>query len=170
MESTQGTSRLYKVSELFEPKENIRDLRLPILQWVGPPGSYRPGSIEGRFLTLLGLRAFPSVPELIGMMASEDQELRQKSMTYFIANHHINGYVNFEVGSSTKAFLPLQGDEKRVVSPVECFTNEKCAILGFSILRRELQLHANVSATYILFSPQILIECHRNLASQWILP
>jgi hypothetical protein len=151
MESTQGTARLYRISELFEPRDSIRDLRLPILQWAGPPGSYRPGSNEGRFLTLLGLRAFPSVPEIIDMMASDDVELRQKSMTYFIANHHINGYANFEVGSSAKAFLPLQGDDKRLVSPAECFTNEKCAVLGFSILKRELQIHANVSCMVSLF-------------------
>jgi hypothetical protein len=144
LEATQGTARLYRVSELFEPKDTLRDLRLPILQWPGPPGSYRPGSLEGRFLALLGIRAYPSVPEIIDMMTSEDLALRAKSMTYFIANHHINGYAAFEVGSSKKSFLPLQGDEKRLVSPAECFTNERCAVLGFSILRKELHMHANV--------------------------
>jgi hypothetical protein len=144
LEATQGTARLYRVSELFEPKDALRDLRLPILQWPGPPGSYRPGSLEGRFLTLLGIRAFPSVPELIDMMASDDLALRGKSMIYFIANHHINGYGVFDVGSSKQSFLPLQGDESRLVSPAECFTNERCAVLGFSILKRDLHIHANV--------------------------
>jgi len=143
MEATQGSARLYRVSEIFEPKDALRNLGLPILQWPGPPGSYRPGSLEGRFLTLLGIRAFPSVPELIDMMASEDATSREKSMIYFISNHHINGYAAFEVGSSTKSFLPLQGDDKRLVSPAECFTNHECAVLGFSILRRELHNHAN---------------------------
>jgi len=145
MESTQGTAKLYKVSELFEPKSELRALRLPILQWAGPPGSYRPGSNEGRFLSLLGVRAFPSVPELIDMMASDDPEHRIVAMTYFISTHHINGYANFEVGSSTKKFLPLQGDHNRLVSPAECFTNERCAVLGFNTLSRELNIHANVS-------------------------
>jgi hypothetical protein len=143
MEATQGSARLYRVSEIFEPKDALRNLGLPILQWPGPPGSYRPGSLEGRFLTLLGIRAFPSVPELIDMMASEDAASREKSMIYFISNHHLNGYAAFEVGSSTKSFLPLQGDDKRLVSPAECFTNHECAVLGFSILRRELHNHAN---------------------------
>jgi hypothetical protein len=143
MEPTQGTARLYRVSELYEPKEALRDLCLPILQWPGPPGSYRPGSIEGRFLSLLGIRSYPSVPELIDMMAGEDDGLRWKAMNYFIGNHHVNGYASFEVGSSAKSFLPLQGDENRLVSPAECFTNEKCAVLGFSILRKELHIHAN---------------------------
>jgi len=143
MESTQSSAKLYRISELYEPRDALRDLRLPILQWAGPPGSYRPGSNEGRFLTMLGLRSCPSVPELIEMMASTDYELRWKAMNYFIANHHINGYAAFEVGSASRSFLPLQGDEKRLVSPAECFTNEKCAVLGFSILKRELHTHAN---------------------------
>jgi hypothetical protein len=66
-------------------------------------------------------------------------------MLYFISNHHINGYAAFEVGSSAKSFLPLEGDEKRLVSPAECFTNLECAVLGFSILKKELHMHANVS-------------------------
>ncbi|KAH8821460.1 hypothetical protein F5884DRAFT_867485 [Xylogone sp. PMI_703] len=143
LEPTKGTNRLYRVSELFEPKDSLRELGLPILQWPGPPGSYRPGSTEGRFLSLLGLRAYPSVPELIDMMSSSDSALREKSMTYFIANHHINGYAGFNVGSATKPFLPLQGDEKRLVTPSECFINERSSILGFSILRKDLHVHAN---------------------------
>lgn len=143
LEPTQGSSRLYRVSELFEPKDTLRDLRLPVIQWPGPPGSYRPGSVEGRFLTLLGIRAFPSVPELIGLMASDDHTLRVKSLNYFISNHHNNGYASFDVSASSKSFLPLQGDPARLVSPVECFTNERCAVLGFNILIKELQPHAN---------------------------
>lgn len=144
-ENALGTARLYKVSELFEPKDSLRSLRLPILQWPGQPGNYRPGSLEGRFLSSLGLRAHPSVPELIDMMASSDIELRNRAMTYFIANHHINGYAAFDIFSSTKAFLPLLGDEKRLVSPAECFINEKSAVLGFNILARQLHTHANVN-------------------------
>lgn len=143
MESTKGTERLYKISELYEPKDALRDLRLPILQWPGPPGSYRPSSKEGFLLNTLGIRSAPSVPELVKMMSSADLEHREKARTYFIANHHINGYANFAIGSSSKAFLPLEGDEKRLVSPAECFTNQNCSVLGFSILKKDLQLHAN---------------------------
>ena len=147
-ESSQGTARMYRVSELFEPKDNLRSLGLPLLQWPGPPGSYRPGSNEGRFLSLLGLRAFPSVPELVDMMTSDNVGLRNKAMTYFIANHHINGYATFDLSATEKAFLPLQGDAGRLVSPAGCFTNDRCAVLGFSILMRELHVHANVSMPF----------------------
>ncbi|KAL2067761.1 hypothetical protein VTL71DRAFT_15857 [Oculimacula yallundae] len=142
LEPTQGTARLYRVSELFEPKDSLRELSLPIIQWPGPPGSYRPNSVEGRFLALLGLRTHPAVPELIDMMSSTNETLRAKSMNYFISNHHINGYAAFDLHQSNKPFLPLQGSN-RLVTPSQCFTNERCVVLGFSTLRRDLSMHAN---------------------------
>ena len=141
-ESTQGTSKRYKISELFEPKDSLRSLGLPILQWSGK-GEYRPGSQEGRFLTSLGLRAFPSVVELVEMMASDDLAMRGRAMTYFIANHSLNGYASFNLGGTKTAFLPVQGDEKRLVIPAQCFTNEKSALLGFNVLQQPLVMHAN---------------------------
>ncbi|KHO00285.1 Neutral zinc metallopeptidase [Metarhizium album ARSEF 1941] len=142
MEPTEATKSLYQVCELFEPKEALRALRLPILQWPGPPGSFRASSPEGRFLTALGLRAFPSVPELVEMMASKDEALRTSSMTYFIANHHINRYGVFNMSEARKAILPLQGSTQ-LVAPSACFTNERAAVLGFHIFKRDLHDHAN---------------------------
>ncbi|KAK2628711.1 hypothetical protein QTJ16_001814 [Diplocarpon rosae] len=143
MEPTVGSTKLYRVSELFEPKDSLRELRLPIIQWPGPPGSFRPASVEGRFLASLGLRTQPSVSELIDLMASGDPEMRSKSMSYFVSNHHLNNYGQFDLHQSNKAFLPLQGETGRLVSPSQCFTNERCSILGFSILSRGLIPHAN---------------------------
>ncbi|KAF4824404.1 hypothetical protein CGCSCA5_v001098 [Colletotrichum siamense] len=142
MEPTKGSTQLYKVSELFEPKDTLRVLQLPILQWPGPPGSFRANSNEGRFLVILGLRPYPSVPEVVEMMCSKDAELRTCAMTYFIANHHINGYGSFNLADSRRPFLPLQ-NENRLVTPAACFTNEGAAILGFDILKKELHVHAN---------------------------
>ncbi|KAL2760855.1 hypothetical protein ACRALDRAFT_1045993 [Sodiomyces alcalophilus JCM 7366] len=143
LEPTKGTKQLYKVSDLYEPKDTLRALGLPLLQWPGPPGSFRISSIEGRFLVKLGLRQYPSAPELVEMMVGTDEERRVQAMTYFIANHHINGYGAFNLAASPKAFLPIQGNEKRLVPPSACFTNEAAAILGFDILRRDLHPHAN---------------------------
>lgn len=141
-ESTKATSELFRVSELFEPNDSIRDLKLPVIHWPGPPGSFRARSTEGSFLSSLGLRAYPSVPELINLMGSEDLILGKKAMYYFISNHHANRYGSFDVGTTTKKFLPVQG-EKIHVSPVECYTNENCSMLGFKILKKELVPHAN---------------------------
>lgn len=141
-ESTQASSQLFKVSELFEPNSELRELGLPLLQWPGPPGSFRASSKEGRFLTTLGLRPHPAVPELIELMASADASCRDKARIYLIKYHHINGYGAFDIGSSNKAIMPLQ-NAKQLVPPSACYTNEKASILGFHILARDLHPHAN---------------------------
>ena len=144
MESTKASEKMHRVSELFEPKDSLRALGLPILQWPGPPGSFRPSSPEARFLALLGLRAFPSVPELVEMMSSKDESLRVSAMTYFIANHHSNRYASFDLRESRKAIMPLQGSSQ-LVTPSSCFINERASVLGFNVLRKDLHEHANVS-------------------------
>ncbi|TPX10907.1 uncharacterized protein E0L32_008113 [Thyridium curvatum] len=142
MESTKPTSQLFKVSELFEPQEPLRTLGLPLLQWPGPPGSYRKGSPEGLFLVSLGLRSAPSVAELLEMMADKDPTVRKNSMSYFISNHHTNGYASFNIGGFNKPILPLMGKMDTLVTPSACYTNERAAILGFNILAQGLHPHA----------------------------
>lgn len=143
MEATEASSQLYKVSELFEPKSDLRELGLPLLQWPGPPGSFRPASKEGRFLSSLGLRPHPAVPELIELMASSDSLRRDKAMSYFIKFHNLNGYAAFDIGGTNKPIMPLQGNAKQLVPPSACYTNEQASVLGFNILARDLHVHAN---------------------------
>lgn len=146
MEPTKASEKLYKVSELFEPKDTLRTMRLPIIQWPGPPGSYRASSPEARFLAMLGLGPYPSVPELVDMMSSKDEALRVSAMTYFISNHHSNQYGSFNLSDSRKAIMPLQGSSS-LVQPSACYTNERASVLGFRILRKDLHDHAVVGNT-----------------------
>lgn len=143
MEATKGSNQLFKVSELFEPNDALRALHLPILHWPGPPGSFRPSGVEARFLTSLGLRPHPAVPELVDMMASEDPAMRTQARTYFIANHHINNYASFNIAATKKAILPIQGNEKLLVAPSECYVDNGAAVLGFNVFEKSLQVHAN---------------------------
>ncbi|KAL7625136.1 hypothetical protein AAE478_004350 [Parahypoxylon ruwenzoriense] len=140
LESSKASSQLYKVSELYEPKGPLRPLDVRIIQWPG--GGLRPGSPEGKFLAALGLRSYPSAPEIVDMMASSNQTLRANAMNYFITYHHTNSYAAFNIGSAPKAFLPLEGNPKQLVAPSQCFTNEAAAVLGFSILKEDLHIHA----------------------------
>ncbi|KAK4127504.1 hypothetical protein N657DRAFT_612172 [Parathielavia appendiculata] len=142
MEPTKGTTRLYRISELYEPKDSLRALGLLILQWPGPPGSFRTTSAEARFLYGLGLRPYPSVPELVNMMASPDDNLRTQAMSYFVANHHLNGYASYDLSTTDQCILPIEGKEKQLVRPSACYTNERAAVLGYNILRRDLHQHA----------------------------
>ncbi|KAI9813790.1 MAG: hypothetical protein M1827_003580 [Pycnora praestabilis] len=140
----RATSKLFTVAELFEPRDSLRSLGFPILQW---PGIYRPGTIDGRFLASLGLRAIPTVPELIEVMAKATRDanlaLRDHALTYFIANHHTNGYARFDYSTVDTPFLPLQGEDPKIlVTPTGCFTSERASVLGFPILRTDLHSHA----------------------------
>ncbi|XXG99823.1 Mediator of RNA polymerase II transcription subunit 6 [Hypoxylon texense] len=161
LEATKPSSQLYKVSELYEPKGPLRPLGLKIIQWPG--GNLRPSTPEGKFLLALGLRPYPSAPELVDMMSSSDQTLRANAMSYFISYHHSNGYAEFDVGSSSKAFLPLQGNPRQLVPPSRCFTNEAAAVLGFNILKRELHPHAPKFG--VVADPPIL-ECVERLLAK----
>ena len=61
------------------------------------------------------------------MMSGKDETLRVSSMTYFLANHQINGYGSFQLGGSPKAIMPLQGST-RLVPPSQCFYNPRASI------------------------------------------
>lgn len=138
-EFTKPSTQLYKVSELLEPNVALRPLGVKILQW---PGLYRASSAEGKFLTGLGLRAYPSAPELVELMSSPDKALREHAMRYFVSNHVNNRYGLFDIGSCGKSFLPLEGKSEALVSPGSCYTNEGASVLGFNILKKDLHEHA----------------------------
>lgn len=142
-DSLQATKERYLVSELFEPDQMLRRLKLRTLQW---PGGYRRESAEGRFLTYLGLRAAPSYTDLIHIMSTagcnQDFALREHALKYFIDHHQTKGYAQFDHSTITAAYLPIQGSEQRLATPKTVFVNEAAAILSFDILRRDLQIHA----------------------------
>ncbi|RMZ90744.1 hypothetical protein DV736_g2020, partial [Chaetothyriales sp. CBS 134916] len=136
-DETEGARR-YKVSELFEPRPELRDLGLPILSW---PGLYRSGSPEGRLLSLLGLRTVPTVEELISIMAeagaSNNLDLRDKALAYFLSHHHTHNYGVFDYSSTTTPFLPLENRPGKLGTPAECFVDPGAALLDFDILKRD---------------------------------
>ena len=134
----------YRVAELYEPNEIMRSLGLRLLQW---PGIYRPGSEEGKFLRLLGLRSTPSVAELIPMIASAasngDISQRDHILKYFVTHHAQNGYSVEETAATQIRYLPLEStDSKASVLPTQCYTNKNATILGFNVLRTDLYHYA----------------------------
>lgn len=146
--NTPGTGipseQKFKVSELFEPRPALRELGLPILEW---PGLYRSSSSEGKFLSLLGLRTVPSVLEVLNIMAfagaNGDNALRDKAINFFLSNHHSNGYANFDYSKVSIPFLPLENKPDRLSNPSNCFVDGGAALLGFDILRADLQPNAS---------------------------
>ena len=139
-----STGQRYKVTELFEPKDELRPLGVRLLQW---PGIYRSRSAEGIFLSSLGLRNYPSASELILIISnagkSGNMQLRDRALRYLVDSHYQHSYSASEIGSSTVSFLPLEGKTKETASPSNCFTNEGAILLGYDILKRDLHSHAS---------------------------
>lgn len=140
------SGRLYKVNELFEPVQNLRELQLPLLQW---PEQLRKGSPESKFLISLGLKTCPEVTDMVAIMAKAatngDTKMYDTAMKYYIANHYINGYRRFPMEAIATPFLPVDGQPlTKLVLPIECFANKRAAILGFNVLRDDLRDHAQL--------------------------
>lgn len=142
-EALQPSIERYQASELFEPDQALRRLKLRTMHW---PGIYRPESQEGKFLRVLGLRPYPGYTDLIQIMstaaASGELSLRDQALRYFIDYHQTKGYAQYDHSSVTSGYLPIEGSEKKVATPNNCFSNERAAIMGFHILRRNLHAHA----------------------------
>ena len=131
----------YKVSELYEPNDDLRPLQLKIISW---PSSYRPASEESKFLRLLGLRTHPSAAGLIDLIAATDNDpsIRDHALRYLV-NHNVqHAYASRVIGATKVPFLPIEGDEKAKVVPSACFTNLKASLFGYKILRQDLHAHA----------------------------
>ncbi|KAJ5279942.1 hypothetical protein N7478_005314 [Penicillium angulare] len=142
MGDTQPGTR-YKISQLYEPRDSLRALGLPIIEW---PGVYNNTSNEGKFLSMMGLMKYPTGAELIGLMIKSDTEKdsprKTKALSYFLNEYHTNGYAAFDTSAVGVPFLPVEGSDNRAV-PKKCFTDEGAALFGFHILQRHLHPHAS---------------------------
>lgn len=142
---SKATSRRYRVHELYEPKDDLRSLGLPVLQW---PFSWNAYSNEGKFLRLLGLKAHPSVSEIVDIMSKAnktgDEKKFNSALRYFLNNHSQNNYGSFDMTGVDIAFVPAIDQGKGVVvKPNECFMDEKAAVLGYKVLRPDLMRDAS---------------------------
>jgi hypothetical protein len=133
----------YKIAELYEPKDSLRALGLPIIEW---PGIYNNASNEGKFLTMMGLKSYPSGSELVRLMVMSDSEKdagrKSKALAYFLSEYHTNGYAAFDISAVTVPFLPVESSD-HLSTPKRCFTDEGASLFGFSILQKRLHPHAS---------------------------
>ena len=142
-EALQPSTERYQASELFEPDQALRRLKLRTMYW---PGVYHSESREGKFLRFLGLRPYPGYTDLIQIMSTAavngDLPLWDQALRYFIDHHQTKGYSQYNHSSVTSAYLPIEGSEKKMATPNDCYSNERAAIMGFDILRHDLHVHA----------------------------
>ncbi|KAJ5394239.1 uncharacterized protein N7487_011880 [Penicillium crustosum] len=162
-ESGSGTEvTRHKISELYEPKDALRALGLPIIEW---PGNYNRNSNEGKFLTMMGLKSYPPAVELVMLMSagSTAKDSRaSKALSYFLGEYYTNEYVSFEISAVTVPFLPIEGSDS-LSAPSQCFTDQGAALFGFKLLRNNLHPHA--SRLGVKAHPP-MTDCLQTLAKQ----
>lgn len=161
---SQATSTTrFKISELYEPKDSLRALRLPIIEW---PGVYVQSSNEGKFLSMMGLKSHPSGSEVMRLMATSDAQkdtaMKAKSLAYFIKEYHTNGYDSYDITAVTVPFLPIEGSDSLTTSK-KCFTDDGAALFGFHVLRKSL--HPQASKLGVKVHPP-MSECLQALVLQ----
>lgn len=137
------STKRYRLYELYEPKPALRALGIPLIEW---PGILDNASNEGKFLTMMGLKKFPSGSELVRLMitcdAEKDSARKTKILSYYLNEYHTNGYDSFDIQAVSVPFLPVEGSEA-LAAPKKCFTDEGASLFGFPILHRPLHPHAS---------------------------
>ncbi len=137
---------LFKASDLYQPSDELKFLGLPVLRWHGP---FKLNSAEGLFLLSLGLRKFPAVPDLVRIMmeaaSSRNEPLYERTMKYLIDFHHVNDYARTDMKELLhRRFVPVTSKPfPELVTPYTCFANPKTAVMGYHVLRDNLQAHAS---------------------------
>ena len=117
----------------------FRELKLPVIDWGTHP-KWRSNSEEGKkylprasalssqdirlaakFLFKLGLRRYPPLAELVGLMASGDEAIRNAARKYFFDNYTIRYAADYDPDAfSNVAFIPaVKGGTRCLARPHE---------------------------------------------------
>ncbi|KAI9067076.1 hypothetical protein FKP32DRAFT_1644765 [Trametes sanguinea] len=128
-----GRTPRARASDLYEPLDVFRELRLPVIDWGTHP-KWRSNSEEAKFLFQLGLRRYPPLPEIIALAASSDEKIRPAALKYFLDNYTTR-YANYEPSTfASVAFIPAVKDGKPCFAkPFEVYSSPEWATLGFMV-------------------------------------
>ncbi|TFK45667.1 hypothetical protein OE88DRAFT_1668942 [Heliocybe sulcata] len=121
----------YKASDLYEPLDIFRELKLPVLDWGGQV-KWRGSSEEAKFLYRLGLLRFPPLEVIINLAAGPDAGARKAAMKYFLDNFasRYSDYNPDQFGD--KAFIPAR--DGGLAKHGEVFANSDWEKLGYRIV------------------------------------
>ncbi|KAK3823349.1 MAG: hypothetical protein J3Q66DRAFT_310181, partial [Benniella sp.] len=152
--STPQPANRHIASALYAPTETNISLGLPVIEWKG---GWRETSDEAELLFDLGLEELPRMKDLLVLAAyPNEQVIRAAALQYFFDNFNIL-YAEQYDSSINVAFLPITDDHSSR-TPLECFSNKNCSIMGFPILRQDLRVHAALLGIQENPSSDILLE------------
>jgi len=139
--------QLFKASDLYAPDQAIVSLGL---NQIKLPFEFKPNLREGALLLRLGLKQWPDSIAVASILhragQSNDKQLYNMAMDYFLQNYYRNGYAAEaqRLAALTIPILPTeQAPFPALVGPFQCYTDENAACLGFAILRSDLRSHAD---------------------------
>jgi hypothetical protein len=147
-------SRTFAPSELYLPNLDLRKFPfIKTLQWPSE-SEVSERSESGKFLVKLGMRTLPPLVDILMFLSEEvkDDTTRKKSLDFLCDRLGPHGVYHDEYSRMrpsqkkkfrflpcvTKAPLDSKEDSKQLHSPVTCFSDEKCSVMGFSIIDTEL--------------------------------
>ncbi|KIM21061.1 hypothetical protein M408DRAFT_112189 [Serendipita vermifera MAFF 305830] len=148
--ATYSGSRKAKLCSLYEPRDETRELGLPLLDWQCDH-SWNVYSTEAAFLISLGLQRHPGLYQLLKLANGPDKDIREKALKYLF-NYRESTYPKYRLDDYNHiAFVPaIQPNGSEILARRDrVFLNQECAMLGFDVVRRDIiddaAHHLNIS-------------------------
>ncbi|PKY51815.1 hypothetical protein RhiirA4_494733 [Rhizophagus irregularis] len=132
------TIQHFVARDLYVPIRSHRELGLSIIDWNA---EWSNSSKEGKFLIELGLQEYPKLETILRLVShSTNPKIRELALKYFIDNFDKYS-VNYKPEEINIAFLPCS-TFNTYAKPSECFTNDRCMIMNFKVIREDLRSKA----------------------------
>ena len=131
----------YRASELYEPIQPLRALKLPVLDW--PDKVWKSGSDEAKFVFDLGLRRHPPLQDLLALASNTaDDELRSRALSYLLDKFVPVYRPDYSLTkASPYAFVPCMVEGKKVLhKPTEAFTNPEASVMGWPVVSPDVNV------------------------------
>ncbi|PJF17555.1 hypothetical protein PSACC_02677 [Paramicrosporidium saccamoebae] len=131
----------FKLEELYLDHPVVRFMDLFIIDWKGGEAP-SPHSESAVFMTKLGLRTVVPWELLLRKVADANSSQRVTLLKYFI-DHYDSDYRNsYNAKSIDFDFVPLK-DDAALSRPLETFSDDGVALLGFKVFHPELKSFAS---------------------------
>ncbi|KAH8112414.1 hypothetical protein DFH11DRAFT_1607467 [Phellopilus nigrolimitatus] len=139
----QDQKTRYKAGDLYEPLDIFRELKLPVIDW-GTKTRWRASSEEAKFLHLLGLQRYPSLPVILKLASHGDESLRSAALRYFLDNS-TKYYSDYDPASfNDLAYVPAMRPDGQTTmgTPGRVFVEPEAAVLGFLVVHPSIREEA----------------------------
>lgn len=167
--ATNDNSTTYAPGELYLPNKDLHVFPfIRMLQW--PESEVSESSENGKFLRRLGIKTMPSLVQVLSFLSDENSsdDQRVKALDFvsdrLVPNGiYYNSYSSMALSEKKKyRFLPcvVQFPFEAVTSlhqrqsPVSCFSEKSCAVMGFPVIDPQLGKQGLLYGTIFQCEPE----------------